>query len=339
MYPTIFNIPVIHMPIYAYGLMMVAAFLACQWLSSRLALRYGIDPEIFVNVTLFALVAGVIGSRLSHVLENTGIYFNPHNSAWDNFVNIVNIRSGGLTFYGGLILAAPVVLAYLLYKKVPARVAMDITAPCITLGLAIGRIGCFLNGCCYGADTNLPWGLSFPYYSNAYIDQFNRAVPGETLHHDIPLPLLAPVERDLPRALMQDPRYARPKSPDEVARDPALKALAAKERSNPVHPAQLYSTITSLLITAMCLAYLTVPHAGGRVLALMLLTEGPTRFLLEMLRVEPPVIGRMSLSMVIGAILFVIGAVLWVGLGIYARRHDAPGEVMPGIFPAGVSPA
>jgi phosphatidylglycerol:prolipoprotein diacylglycerol transferase len=323
MYPTIFNLPVIHMPIYAYGLMMVAAFLACQWLSSRLAIRFGIDPEIFVNVTLFALVSGVIGSRLSHVLENTDVYFNPKNSAWDNFVNIINIRSGGLTFYGGLILASPVVLGYLMYRKVPARLAMDITAPCITLGLAIGRIGCFLNGCCYGADTTLPWGLSFPYYSNAYIDQFNHAVPGETLHHTIPPELLA-IDRDTVRL----------RTPAEVQSSPHLKALAAAERSNRVHPAQLYSTITSLLITALCLAYLTMPHAGGRVFALMLITEGPTRFLLEMLRVEPPVFGRMSLSMVIGAVLFAIGVVLWIALGLYARRTEAPGYPITGVVPA-----
>ena len=162
MYPTIFHIPILNIPIYGYGLMMVFAFLATQWLASKLAKTRGLDPEIFVNVALIALVAGVIGSRTSHVLENLAYYTNPHNSARENFINMINIRSGGLTFYGGLILGAPVVLGYLIYRKVPVRLAIDILAPCVTLGLAIGRIGCFLNGCCYGAPANVPWAVHTP---------------------------------------------------------------------------------------------------------------------------------------------------------------------------------
>ena len=101
MYPTIFHIPLLHIPIYGYGLMMVFAFLATQWLASKLAALRGLDPEIFVNVALIALVSGVIGSRASHVLENLKYYTDPHLGVWNNFVNMINIRSGGLTFYGG----------------------------------------------------------------------------------------------------------------------------------------------------------------------------------------------------------------------------------------------
>jgi phosphatidylglycerol:prolipoprotein diacylglycerol transferase len=294
--------------------MMVAAFLACQWLSGKLARRFGIDPEIFVNATLFALVAGVIGARMSHVLENLSVYTDPAKTAWENFINMVNIRSGGLTYYGGVILAAPVVLAYVLWKKVPGRLAADISAPCIVLGLAIGRIGCFLNGCCYGADTTVAWGMSFPYYSNAYLDQYDDRPWTEPLNHRVPRELTVQVDPEGHRRLL---------NPAEFQNDPALKAIAAKERSNPVHPAQLYSTITGLLIMAVCLAYITMPHAPGRVFALMLLLEGPTRFLLEMLRVEPPVWHGMSLSMIIGAMMFGIGVVCWIAFGVAARPKPA----------------
>ena len=159
-----FHLPVIgnDIPIQGYGLMMVFAFLATQWLSSRLAKRVGINGEIFVNVTLYSLISGVIGARLSHVLENLPEYTRSDLSFGQNLWNIINIHSGGLTFYGGLILAFPVVLLYVLYEKVPARLAMDIVAPCIVLGLGIGRIGCYLNGCCYGAETNVPWAVRFP---------------------------------------------------------------------------------------------------------------------------------------------------------------------------------
>jgi phosphatidylglycerol:prolipoprotein diacylglycerol transferase len=321
MYPELFRIPVLNIPIFGYGLMMVFAFLATQWLSGRLAKSKGIDPEIFVNVTLFALIAGVIGSRLSHVLENLPDYTRSDLSAWQNFVNMINIRSGGLTFYGGVILAAPVVLGYVFYRKVPARLTMDIVAPCLMLGLAIGRIGCFLNGCCYGAEANVPWAVRFPYGSNAYVDAYDRGEIDPPPQLKVRLAdgnarLLTNEELQQGYIKTGDPQHPRVPIPENA------RQLAATQRSPAVHPAQLYSTFNALLITVLLLAYFSMPHVPGRVFALMLMLEGPTRFILEMLRVEPPVLGPMSLSMVIGAILFVAGAILWIALGIAARDRN-----------------
>lgn len=297
-----FSLPIVgsELVLYSYGLMMVVAFLATQWLATRLARSVGIDPEVFVNVALIALISGVVGSRLSHVLENLADYTRPELSPWNNFLNMVNIRSGGLTFYGGVILAAPVVSAYVIWKKVSLRVTMDIVAPCLMLGLALGRVGCFLNGCCYGAGATLPWAVRFPYDSSAYVEQFYD-LNGQPLNHEVPSPLLTPTPRGGVRLL----------KPDEIKASAELTALAQRERSNPVHPAQLYSTVNALMITAILLAYFTLPHISGRGFALMLMLEGPTRYLLEMLRVEPPVLGPMSLSMVLGVVLFVVGVVLW----------------------------
>src|SRR6202012_1028119 len=98
----------------------------------------------------------------------------------------------------------------------------------------------------------------------------------------------------------------------------------------PVHPAQLYSTITALLIMAILLSYFFLPHSAGRAFALMLMLEGPTRFLLEMLRVEPPILGPMSLSMVIGLILFLTGVVVWFAFGSLKEKTPA----FPGLQPA-----
>jgi phosphatidylglycerol:prolipoprotein diacylglycerol transferase len=315
MYPELFRIPVLNIPIFGYGLMMVLAFLATQWLARKLAKTKGIDPEIFVNATLFALIAGVIGSRLSHVLENLPDYTRADRTVWQNLLNIINIRSGGLTFYGGLILAFPVVLGYVLYKKVPARVGMDVAAPCITLGLAIGRIGCFLNGCCYGAETNLPWAVQFPYGSNAYVDAFDRGEINPP--PDLKVPLAEGRFRLITNEELQSGKIQTGiKEHPTIPIPDNARQLAATQHSPAVHPAQLYSTFNSLLITALLLAYFTMPHVPGRVFALMLMLEGPTRFLLELLRVEPPVLGPMSLSMVIGLVLFVLGALMWMAFGV-----------------------
>lgn len=306
-----FKLPIIgsELVLHSYGLMMVLAFLATQWLAARLARSKGIDPEIFVNTALIALLSGVVGSRLSHVLENLSEYTRPDRNVWQNLGNMINIGSGGLTFYGGFILAAPIVSAYVIWRKVPLRVAMDIVAPCLMLGLGIGRVGCFLNGCCYGAGATLPWAVRFPYESSAYVEQAYDT-NGERLNHEVPAPLLT-----------ETPHGVRLRKLDEIKGNPDLVALAANEKSNPVHPAQLYSTLNAFLLTVMLLAYFTLPHASGRVFALMLMLEGPTRFLLEMLRVEPPVVGHMSLSMVIGLALFAIGVVLWITFGRFDRQN------------------
>lgn len=300
----LFRIPGTSISIHGYGLMLVIGFLLAMQVGKFLARRSGIDPEVFVNAGLLALVAGVIGARLSHVLENFGQYTDPNRSAMANFKDAINVTSGGLTYYGGFLLATPSLIAYALYKKVPLRTGMDIIAPCLMVGLGIGRIGCFLNGCCYGAECNLPWAVRFPYYSNTYIDQYqNKEIQpdGELLH----------VTKG--GVQLKEP---------EVAKREGLQRLMAAERAkvHPVHPAQLYSTFTALLLAALFVAYYSLPHVPGHVFALMCMLEGATRFLLEMLRVEPgvgPTIGGMSLSlsMWIGLGLVITGIILWIGFG------------------------
>lgn len=310
MMPVLFNIPFTNIPIYTYGLMMVIGFLASIQLGKYLARRCGFDPEIFVNIGLIALVTGVVGARLSHVLENLPQYTSASRSIRENLWDAINIRSGGLTYYGGFLLAFPSLLYYAIKKKLPLRLGMDMIAPCLMLGLAFGRIGCFLNGCCYGAVCEMPWAVTFPYASIPYTDQVKE---GE---------LAAPPEL----IKMVDDRE-RLVEPAELHARPALAQIAAHERSLPLHPAQLYSSFTALLISALCFAYFTLPHAPGRVFALMLIVEGITRYLLELLRVEPPVIHvagyGLSLSMVLGISFFVLGIALWI---VFGRRpaHDAP---------------
>lgn len=295
------------LPIFSYGLLLVIGFLAAVQLAKYLAKRCGLDPELFVNAGLIALVAGIVGARLSHVIENIGQYTDSSRSAWENFRDAINIRSGGLTYYGGFLFAFPALVWYALKTKVPVRLGMDIIAPCLMVGLGFGRIGCFLNGCCYGAECEVPWSVQFPYHSWAYQDEYERgklAPAPELLDFTA-----APTRNGRPPLL--DPRQLRG--------DPALAALARQEHSRPVHPAQLYSAFTAFLIAAITLAYFTLPHALGRVFALMLMLEGGTRFVLELLRAEPAVIGSFSLSMLIGIGLMALGMFLWMVFGYTAR--------------------
>jgi phosphatidylglycerol:prolipoprotein diacylglycerol transferase len=282
-------------PIYGYGLMLVIGFLLAAHWAKHLARRAGLDGEVLINAAMVALVAGIVGARLSHILENLDEFARGDRSAWDNFVNMVNLTSGGLTYYGGFSAGTAAVVGYLLWKKLPLRKSADLIAPGLMVALGIGRVGCFLNGCCYGAEADVPWAVRFPYYSPPYVDQYavREVTPDPRLEKDT-----------------NGRRQLR--EPVELERDAVLKAVAAGERSRALHPAQLYSTVTALLIAGVVFGYYTLPHAPGRAFALMMVLEGGTRFLLEMLRAEQAVIGTWSLSMVIGAGVLGAGVALWV---------------------------
>ena len=320
MHPILFRVPFLDLPIYSYGVMLVIGFLLCLELAKALAKRVGLNPELFVNAGMIALVAGVVGARLSHVLENIHQYTDPHRTFAANFIDAVNIRSGGLTFYGGFILAFVACVWYGIKQRVPIRLGMDIVAPCVMIGLGFGRIGCLLNGCCYGAacPANYVGAVTYPYYSNAYIDQYYA---GEI---DAPEELTRPSLKPNGRPVLLDP------SGPEFKSDPSLALLAASQRSLPVHNAQIYSTITALLIAAVCVLYFTTRPPPGRVMALMLMLEGVTRFILELLRAEPPVatlVGHgWSLSMILGVVLALLGMGMWL---IFRDRSGTDGGAAP----------
>ena len=298
MLDTIFTIPVPFgdggLEVHGYGLMLVVGFFAALEIAKRTGGRVGIKIEFWQNALLIAVVTGVLGSRLSHVLENLDVYTDPERSAWANFVAAVNLTSGGLTFYGGLILAALCLIGYTLWQKVPLRLAMDAGAPAVMVGLAFGRIGCFFHGCCEGAACSLPWAVRFPYGSLPMAEQ---AAEGKV---------------EVPAALIRDGRLV---SESAAAADPMLARLAEGVTSLPLHPTQLYSSLNAFLLTALLLAYFFTPHRPGRVFALMLILNGGTRFVLELLRTEPAVatIGGIgfSFSMIGGLALSAVGVVLW----------------------------
>jgi phosphatidylglycerol:prolipoprotein diacylglycerol transferase len=296
-------------PIYGYGLMLVVAFLACVKTSQWLGQRKGIRPELFVDAILIALGAGLIGARLCHVLENLHEYTRGDLSIARNLYNIVNTREGGLTFYGGFLLATPCCIIYALFRKVPVLLGMDVVAPVLMIGLGFGRIGCFLNGCCYGEQCNLPWAIRFPYFSNAYVEQYQQGK------------LIVPPQLQSPAGLLN------PHIPP-VSTDADLRAAAAATAALPVQPTQLYSSFTAFLLAALLIAYLGLPHADGRVFALMLMLEGFARYVLELIRVEPSVTtlhfhGRpygLSISMILGLFILVAGFLMWTLIGRVRSR-------------------
>ncbi len=152
MYPELFHIG--PFTVYSYGLMLGIAFLVASWLLNKELERKNINKNYGTEITLLAIVFGIVGSKLFHLLENfsdflknpVGMTFNP----------------GGLTFFGGLILAVIAVLIYTRRKNIPFLVLADAAAPALALAYGIGRIGCHLAGDGdYGIPTTLPWGTNY----------------------------------------------------------------------------------------------------------------------------------------------------------------------------------
>lgn len=137
--------------------MMAVAFLAGLWTASRRGLRDGVEPEKILDLGPWLIVGAIIGARMLHVATYWREEF-----AGKPISEIFMIQHGGLVYYGGLIGAALSCMIYVRWKKLSLWKVADIVAPSIALGYVFGRIGCLLNGCCYGRPCDLPWAIHFP---------------------------------------------------------------------------------------------------------------------------------------------------------------------------------
>lgn len=145
--------------IYWYGILFALGFIISWHLAIKRASERGINKDLMANLGIFVLLGGILGARVWYVVENWGSQF-----AGKNFLAIFNIREGGLVYYGGFIGASVIFFIYCFIKKLEWLQLADIFASCIPLGHMFGRIGCFLNGCCYGKFTQLPWAIKFPSF-------------------------------------------------------------------------------------------------------------------------------------------------------------------------------
>ena len=153
MYPELAHWGFVH--IRTYGLMLALAFLVGTWLGMREAKRLGLDEDRLVNVILIVLIASVLGARALYVLE----HIQEFRREWGS---VIALWQGGLTLYGGVIAGTIAGLLAAQRLGLPMWTVADALAPSLALGTGIGRVGCFLNGCCYGRPTTLPWGVHFP---------------------------------------------------------------------------------------------------------------------------------------------------------------------------------
>jgi phosphatidylglycerol:prolipoprotein diacylglycerol transferase len=164
-------------PVRGYGVCLLAAILSALVLVLKLAKRKNIPSEQLFSLCLWAVVGGILGARLFYVVEywpEMVQYENGKLQPGVTLFNLVNIANGGLVVYGSILGGILGSLIFMIRNKMPVGATFDSMAPAMMLGIAIGRVGCLLNGCCYGGVTDWAWGIVFPAGSPAHIHQIEH---------------------------------------------------------------------------------------------------------------------------------------------------------------------
>jgi len=326
MHPELFEIPLIHLTVKSYGLMMVIGFLATVWLIRYLSRDITPDPQLITNAALYSLIGGVAGARLFYVVH----YFDHFR---DNLPSVFAIWQGGLELLGGVILTIIIISFYLWYHKLPIRRYLDILAIGLMLALVFGRIGCFLNGCCFGKPTNLPWAVRFPYNSFAYRSQISP-----NMARNRPQPRLQLPPEYFSYTDKNGERYLKPYQ--DLTAEQKTEVTTGKYRCLPVHPTQLYESAgAAVLCLFLYLFWRRVRNAessgnpnrflakSGQTFSLMFILYATTRFFIEFLRDDNPFefAWWLTISQIITVLMLVFGAVL---MAVFQRM--APDKISVG---------
>lgn len=352
----LFHIPVpgtdVNIPIYGYGFMLFVAFVFCVWLAARHAKKEGIDPKHVQDLAIWLFLTGIAGARLTFMIQY-GVPLAQFFMVWD----------GGLVFYGSAIGGAiGYFLAYwfiLRKHNISSWKMADIIAPGVALGLCLGRLGCLLNGCCYGgvACPDCP-GISFPLASPPRYDMVARGwqtTAGFTVADD--LPVVTAVEphsnaakaglkvhdriiqvnghdamtafdldmnfgaREWPRG-KNDVQLTVRRGAEEIALPPYVGWTIR------LNPTQLYETISMGLLFFLLLSYLPFRKRDGSVMVLLMLCYPVHRFFNEMLRDDTkPVAFGMTLSQNISLLLLTAGILLGIVVALRKPRQPLPGAL------------
>jgi phosphatidylglycerol:prolipoprotein diacylglycerol transferase len=315
------------LPIRGYGLMMLLGVVTGTAAASYRAAQVEIDPERIYGLLLWLLVAGIGGARLFYVIE----YFDAFrrdaqgqlHSVGTTLLEIVRFTEGGLVVYGALLGATVAFWLYARRHRLSLTRLADVVAPSLMLGLAFGRLGCLLNGCCFGdVCQDGPLCITFPRYSAPerqtlsppYLQQLSegrlhgiriaaRAESGQSAVVEVapgsPALTAGLATGTVVRAINAHPvrdvaeaqAALRSAGPEVTLIDEQQHAYhwsigGLPERSLPVHPTQLYSALNALLIFCVAWCYFPLRRYDGAVLGIVMTLYPMTRFLLEVVRAD-----------------------------------------------------
>ncbi|MFH1707418.1 MAG: prolipoprotein diacylglyceryl transferase [Planctomycetota bacterium] len=318
----------------AYGFMIMVAFVTGTYLAAWRAKRWGIDPNLVIDAGLYGMIFSILGARMLFVIQFYDVYYSTGNRFWDMF----KVWQGGLVFYGGFIAALAADIILLKRRKANIALFADLCLPSVILGEAITRIGCFLNGCCFGKVCHLPWAVSFPAGSHVATRHTEQVRDFITGHSSLIDPALYTEKMEQLNQLTADLTLAQAKNTwaavQEAERitydihkclDSLRGALADKGAITqdlgdhmhsiltapldsfplPVHPSQLYATLAGLAMFGILLWLTRKRRFDGQIGVLAAIFYAVCRFGLEMTRSD----NNQNLGLTISQ---------WISVGVFA---------------------
>ena len=352
----LFTIPILGQPIFGYGMMLFLAYVFCTWLASWLAKKdanppqtEGIPAQKIYDLGVWLFICGIIGARITYMIQ--------YNVPW-TFGNFISLWDGGIIFYGaaiGGVVGYCGAYYFMLRKHHISTLRMaDIIAPCAALGLCLGRIGCLLNGCCYG-NVACPdcFAIGFPLPAHPrfeLVDKGYQTAAGFTLSDTSDRVALVEPNSAAARAGLRDgDEVLAVDGKKSVGLDTALgtskewprgkndlvltvrHADGKEEEIGPfeprtigLHPTQIYESISMALLFLLLMAFFPYRRRAGEVMVLFMLCYAVHRFLNETLRNDTqPVAFDMTLSQNVSIIVFVAGLALGIWLWLRTPRIDS----------------
>jgi phosphatidylglycerol:prolipoprotein diacylglycerol transferase len=339
-------------PIFGYGAMLFIAFIVCITLLGRLGKRQGFDKDRLYDLALWVFVCGIIGARAVYMIQYKVPIANFYKF-WEGGIVLYGSAIGGWAGYG----LGWLWLRYRQHIRISTWRLADIVAPVVCIGVAIGRIGCLLNGCCYGHvcpdcgvtfpmmtaparelvvmkegyQTTAGFALDEPNFLAGYsapakvgpVEPGSAAAkaglqPGDVIQSVNGQPTVDVSQ--LQKYLYVDwPRGEKSMSL-VVGRDGASVTLPLfTPRTLPLHPTQLYETISMLLLFFLLMAFFPFRRHYGQVFVLLMICYAFHRFFNETLRSDTdPVLANLTLSQV-GSIAVLLAG---IGLELYLRRYS-----------------
>jgi len=179
MRPILFVIPGAGIAVHSYGVMIFVACAAALGMGIWGARRQRVNENSVYELATWLFLGGVIGARV--------LYVASHFDAIESPVDILQSWRGGNVFYGCILGGFTGSMLYWLRRPFPFWAMADAVAPSVAIGAAVGRIGCFLNGCCDGALCSVPWAVSFPAGSHAWARQINAGLIAPSAPWSLPV--------------------------------------------------------------------------------------------------------------------------------------------------------
>ncbi len=321
----------IGLPVRGYGVMVLLGLFSGIGLTTWRGKQVGVTSDVIISLGFWMMVGGVIGARIFFVVQYWDEFLQiPPGQRW---IAIVKLTEGGLVIYGGMIGGALAGAAFCWLHRLPTLAFGDLIAPGFLIGSAFGRIGCLLNGCCFGGicDANLPT-IQFPQGSPPYVAQLDngRLLGAHTspssnrglLNIDSVEPGSLAEQGWQAQPGMQMSVEHRPIPPthgvDDPARTPAVSANVEIDNrtkiissdqlpawSLPVHPSQIYSAVDSLLLCLLVVCLQPWVWRDGQAFFSAVGLHGIARFTLELIRSDET--GKFGTSLTIAQWISIAG--------------------------------